>query len=88
MTLMKSDCTPSFLSCFIVVFNASLFIVLFGKFYIESYTKKEKRRIEKDNQKFDKIKNNDEIRNNCNEDDSLKLSYNGTGSNQLTNKNH
>lgn len=71
MTLMKSECTPSFWSCFIVVFNASLFIVLFGKFYIESYTKKEKRIIEKDNQNVqncDRIKNN-EIRNNCNGND-------------------
>ncbi|KAF9422819.1 hypothetical protein HW555_001603 [Spodoptera exigua] len=48
MWYMRSECTTSLLSCFIVVFNASLFIVLFGKFYKESYTNKEKRRMAKD----------------------------------------
>ncbi|XP_022816097.1 elongation of very long chain fatty acids protein 2-like isoform X2 [Spodoptera litura] len=80
MVLRTSECTLSYLSCFVVVFNTSLFIVLFGRFYRESYINKGKMKKGEDNQnvqKFDEIKNNDKMENNCIDNDSLNFSNNG-----------
>ena len=42
MTVITSECTPSYPLCLTILINTSLMIFLFGKFYIESYSKKGK----------------------------------------------
>lgn len=40
-----SECIPSYPLCLTIVINTSLFIFLFGKFYVESYSNKNKIQI-------------------------------------------